>query len=69
MSYSGRIVFESDIEGTGCTYPVEDVIEFEARLTQRLPDLSKDKEEFLSFMQDILKSECHCSVQHGKGDL
>jgi len=28
-----RIVFESDIEGTGCTYPVEDVIEFEARLT------------------------------------
>jgi len=32
-----RIVFESDIEGTGCTYPVEDVIEFEARLTQRLP--------------------------------
>ncbi len=25
-----RIAFESDIDGTGCTYPVEDVIEFEA---------------------------------------
>ena len=25
-----RIAFESDIEGTGCTYDVADVIEFEA---------------------------------------
>jgi hypothetical protein len=24
------IAFESDVDGTGCTYPVSDVIEFEA---------------------------------------
>ena len=30
-----RIAFESDVEGTGCTYSVEDVIEFEAAQQQR----------------------------------
>jgi len=30
-----RIAFESDIDGTGCTYDIADIAEFEARLPAR----------------------------------